>query len=185
MLCHNVSSLLPCWFHAFMIYSHLVVSGFCAVSLWSSSCHPSVLSRKQYWETKKKHIFQQLFYGLTFMVPRRCIPNDFCDPLTQEFLTRLVCNLLDEGNALFRDGEWEQAAREFTEGLNVSLYAAAEDLHISEVLLESLYVNRAAAYHSMVRRVWSCGLLRRHVMQISSRWLQCTSVLLRQTLTKW
>ncbi|XP_041812096.1 zinc finger CCCH domain-containing protein 7B-like [Chelmon rostratus] len=67
----------------------------------------------------------------------------------QEFLTRLVCNLLDEGNALFRDGEWEQAAREFTEGLNVSLYAAAEDLHISEVLLESLYVNRAAAYHSM------------------------------------
>ncbi|XP_070838208.1 zinc finger CCCH domain-containing protein 7B-like [Chaetodon trifascialis] len=67
----------------------------------------------------------------------------------QEFLTRLVCNLLDEGNAMFRDGECKQAVREFTEGLNVSHYAAGEDLHIREVLLESLYVNRAAAHHSM------------------------------------
>ncbi|XP_073349800.1 zinc finger CCCH domain-containing protein 7B-like isoform X2 [Pagrus major] len=67
----------------------------------------------------------------------------------QDFLTQLVCNLLDEGNALFKDAEWEQAVREFTEGLNVSCYAKAEDLHIPEVLLESLYVNRAAAYHSM------------------------------------
>ena len=70
---------------------------------------------------------------------------------SQDFLTRLVCNLLDEGNALFRDADWEQAVRMFTEGLNVSSYAAAEDIQISEVLLESLYVNRATAYHSMVR----------------------------------
>nr|XP_046271266.1 zinc finger CCCH domain-containing protein 7B-like isoform X2 [Scatophagus argus] len=67
----------------------------------------------------------------------------------QDLLTQLVCNLLEEGNALFRDSEWEQAVREFSEGLNVSSYAAAEDLHIPEALLESLYVNRAAAYHSM------------------------------------
>ncbi|XP_036945103.1 zinc finger CCCH domain-containing protein 7B-like isoform X2 [Acanthopagrus latus] len=67
----------------------------------------------------------------------------------QDFLTQLVCNLLEEGNALFREGEREQAVREFTEGLNVSHYATAEDLPIPEVLLESLYVNRAAAYHSM------------------------------------
>ncbi|XP_071330413.1 zinc finger CCCH domain-containing protein 7B-like [Trachinotus anak] len=67
----------------------------------------------------------------------------------QDFLTHLVCNLLDEGNALFRDREWEQAVREFSEGLNVSCYAAGEDIQIPEVLLESLYVNRAAAYHSM------------------------------------
>ncbi|XP_056258062.1 zinc finger CCCH-type containing 7Ba isoform X1 [Seriola aureovittata] len=67
----------------------------------------------------------------------------------QDFLTRLVCNLLDEGNALFRDGEWEQAAREFSEGLNVSCYAAGEDIQIPQVLMESLYVNRAAAYHSL------------------------------------
>ncbi|GAA6215588.1 zinc finger CCCH domain-containing protein 7B-like [Lates japonicus] len=67
----------------------------------------------------------------------------------QDFLTQLVCNLLDEGNILFREGEWEQAVREFTEGLNVSSYAAGDDIRIPQVLLESLYVNRAAAYHSM------------------------------------
>uniref|UniRef100_A0A3B4Y2R6 Zinc finger CCCH-type containing 7B n=1 Tax=Seriola lalandi dorsalis TaxID=1841481 RepID=A0A3B4Y2R6_SERLL len=77
-------------------------------------------------------------------------------PPPQDFLTRLVCNLLDEGNALFRDGEWEQAAREFSEGLNVSCYAAGEDIQIPQVLLESLYVNRAAAYHSLVRHICSC-----------------------------
>lgn len=71
--------------------------------------------------------------------------------LLQDFLTTLVCNLLEEGNTLFKDGEWERAVREFTEGLNVSRYAAADDVCIPEVLLESLYVNRAAAYHSMVR----------------------------------
>lgn len=67
----------------------------------------------------------------------------------QDFLTQLVCNLLDEGNAFFRDRDWEQAVREFSEGLNVSHYAAAEDIQIPGVLLESLYVNRAAAYQSM------------------------------------
>lgn len=65
-----------------------------------------------------------------------------------------MCNLLDEGNALFRDGDLEQAVREFSEGLNVSRYATAEDHQIPEVLLESLYVNRAAAYHSMVSYIW-------------------------------
>ncbi|KAM6913417.1 zinc finger CCCH domain-containing protein 7B-like [Lycodopsis pacificus] len=67
----------------------------------------------------------------------------------QDFLTRLVCNLLDEGNASFRDSDWEQAVREFSEGLNVSHYAAAEEIQIPDALLESLYVNRAAAFHSM------------------------------------
>lgn len=67
----------------------------------------------------------------------------------QDFLTGLVCNLLEEGNALFKDRSWEEATKEFSEGLNVSQYAASEDIHIPEVLLESLYVNRAAAYYSM------------------------------------
>ncbi len=66
-----------------------------------------------------------------------------------------MCNLLDEGNALFHDRDLEQAVREFSEGLNVSRYAAAEDHQIPEVLLESLFVNRAAAYHSMVSYIWS------------------------------
>ncbi|XP_010774604.1 zinc finger CCCH domain-containing protein 7B-like [Notothenia coriiceps] len=66
----------------------------------------------------------------------------------QDFLTKLVCNLLDEGNAFFRDEDWEQAVRQFSEALNVSSYAEAEEIQIPEVLLESLYVNRAAAHHS-------------------------------------
>ncbi|KAK7939402.1 hypothetical protein WMY93_002728 [Mugilogobius chulae] len=67
----------------------------------------------------------------------------------QDFLTGLVCNLLEEGNALFKDNAWEEAVKEFSEGLNVSHYATSEDLNIPEVLLESLHVNRAAAYYSM------------------------------------
>lgn len=73
----------------------------------------------------------------------------FC--FSQDFLTQLVCNLLDEGNAFFRDGQCEQAVKEFSEGLNVSCYAETEEIKIPEALLESLYVNRAAAYHSLVR----------------------------------
>uniref|UniRef100_A0A665SUK6 Zinc finger CCCH domain-containing protein 7A-like n=1 Tax=Echeneis naucrates TaxID=173247 RepID=A0A665SUK6_ECHNA len=61
----------------------------------------------------------------------------------------LVCNLLNEGNALFREGELEQGVREYSEGLNVSCYASGEDIQIPEALVESLYVNRATAYHSM------------------------------------
>lgn len=67
----------------------------------------------------------------------------------QDFLTNLVRNLLEEGNALFEEREWDQAVRAFSEGLSVSQYAAAEEIHIPEALLESLYVNRATAYHSM------------------------------------
>lgn len=66
-------------------------------------------------------------------------------------MTTLVCNLLEEGNSFFKDGEWEHAVKEFSEGLSVSCYAAADDVCIPEVLLESLYINRATAYHSMVR----------------------------------
>ncbi|XP_029946147.1 zinc finger CCCH domain-containing protein 7A-like [Salarias fasciatus] len=67
----------------------------------------------------------------------------------QDFLTKLVCNLLEEGNDFFRDKEWEQAVREFTEGLNVACYAETTEVHVPEALLESLFVNRAAAHHSL------------------------------------
>uniref|UniRef100_A0A4W5KUB4 Zinc finger CCCH-type containing 7B n=1 Tax=Hucho hucho TaxID=62062 RepID=A0A4W5KUB4_9TELE len=67
------------------------------------------------------------------------------------FLTQLVCNLLDEGNTVFRDGEWRQAAQHYSEGVNVARYAQAEALVIPPELLESLYVNRAAAHFQFVR----------------------------------
>ncbi|XP_054616011.1 zinc finger CCCH domain-containing protein 7B-like isoform X2 [Dunckerocampus dactyliophorus] len=67
----------------------------------------------------------------------------------QDFLIKLVCNLLKEGNCWFRDGYGNRAVSEFSEALNVSHYASAEGIQIPQVLLESLYVNRATAYHSM------------------------------------
>ncbi|XP_054892071.1 zinc finger CCCH-type containing 7Ba isoform X2 [Poeciliopsis prolifica] len=77
-------------------------------------------------------------------------PLAYPDPAGyQDFLTRLVCNLLEEGNAFFRDQQWEEAVRQFTEALNISTYAEGDGIQIPHALLESLYVNRAAAYHSM------------------------------------
>ncbi|CAM4709557.1 hypothetical protein PO909_012835 [Leuciscus waleckii] len=67
----------------------------------------------------------------------------------EAFLTQLVCNLLDEGNAVYRDGEWRQAAVHYGEGVNVARYAQSEALVIPPELLESLYVNRAAAHYSL------------------------------------
>lgn len=68
----------------------------------------------------------------------------------QGFVVQLVCDLLDEGNAAFRDSEWTQARGHFSEGVNVALYAQAEGLHVPSALLESLYINRAAAHQNMV-----------------------------------
>ncbi|XP_042591295.1 zinc finger CCCH domain-containing protein 7B [Cyprinus carpio] len=67
----------------------------------------------------------------------------------EAFLTQLVCNLLDEGNTVYRDGEWRQAAVHYSEGVNVARYAQSEALVIPPELLESLYVNRAAAHYSL------------------------------------
>lgn len=77
--------------------------------------------------------------------------------LLQGLLTKLVFNLLEEGNTLFKEEKWKEAVEEFTEGLNVSLYAAADNIDVPEVLRESLYVNRAAAYQSMVRQHFQAG----------------------------
>lgn len=63
----------------------------------------------------------------------------------------MVCNLLDEGNSCFRDGDWRQATQQYSEGISVARYAQAEALVIPQELLESLYVNRAAAYYQTVR----------------------------------
>uniref|UniRef100_A0A667XLH1 Zinc finger CCCH-type containing 7B n=1 Tax=Myripristis murdjan TaxID=586833 RepID=A0A667XLH1_9TELE len=74
----------------------------------------------------------------------------FPEPESYEaFLTQLVVNLLDEGNTVFRDGDWRQATTHYGEGISVARYAQAEALVIPPELLESLYVNRAAAYYQM------------------------------------
>uniref|UniRef100_A0AAV2LUV7 C3H1-type domain-containing protein n=1 Tax=Knipowitschia caucasica TaxID=637954 RepID=A0AAV2LUV7_KNICA len=72
----------------------------------------------------------------------------FPEPENYEaFLTQLVCNLLDEGNACFRDGDCRQASQQYGEGISVSRYAHTEALIIPHELLEGLYVNRAAAFY--------------------------------------
>lgn len=68
----------------------------------------------------------------------------------QLFLTQLVCNLLDEGNTVFWDGDFRQAAVHYSEGVSVARYAQTEALVIPPGLLESLYVNRAAAHYNIV-----------------------------------
>ncbi len=73
---------------------------------------------------------------------------------SQAFLTQLVCNLLDEGNTVYRNGEWRQAAVHYSEGVNVARYAQSEALVIPPELLESLYVNRAAAHYSLVSSIF-------------------------------
>ncbi|XP_072531265.1 zinc finger CCCH-type containing 7Ba [Salminus brasiliensis] len=74
----------------------------------------------------------------------------FPDPDDYEgFLMQLVCNLLDEGNSAFREGEWMLARGHFSEGVSVANYAHAEGVEVPAALLESLYVNRAAAHHNM------------------------------------
>lgn len=51
---------------------------------------------------------------------------------------------------MFRDGDWRQAALHYTEGVNVARYAQSEALVIPPELLESLYVNKAAAHYNLV-----------------------------------
>lgn len=74
----------------------------------------------------------------------------FCILVRQGFVVQLVCDLLDEGNAAFREGDWMQARGHFSEGVNVALYAQAEGLNVPNALLESLYINRAAVHQNMV-----------------------------------
>eukprot|EP00066_Takifugu_rubripes_P013964 XP_011603230.1 PREDICTED: zinc finger CCCH domain-containing protein 7B [Takifugu rubripes] len=72
----------------------------------------------------------------------------FPEPESYEaFLTQLVCHLLDEGNSCYRDGDWQQATQQYSEGISVARYAQAEALVIPYELLECLYVNRAAAFY--------------------------------------
>uniref|UniRef100_A0A9J8D2Z9 Zinc finger CCCH-type containing 7Ba n=1 Tax=Cyprinus carpio carpio TaxID=630221 RepID=A0A9J8D2Z9_CYPCA len=74
----------------------------------------------------------------------------FCPVVVhQGFVVQLVCNLLDEGNAAFREGDWMQALGHFDEAVNVALYAQAEGLNVPAALLESLYINRAAVHQNM------------------------------------
>ncbi|XP_028841577.1 zinc finger CCCH domain-containing protein 7B-like isoform X2 [Denticeps clupeoides] len=67
----------------------------------------------------------------------------------ERFLIQLVCNLLDEGNATFREGECRLARGHYSEAISVAHYAQAEGLTTPPALMETLFVNRAAAHHKL------------------------------------
>ncbi|XP_061830470.1 zinc finger CCCH domain-containing protein 7B-like isoform X1 [Nerophis lumbriciformis] len=107
------------------------------VNIWSSS--PRMDSLRQ---RRKREIDE----ALRFMQSSLAFPDL---QGYQDFLVKLVCNLLNEGNCCFTDGLENQAVKDFSEGLSVYHYASAEGIQIPQALLESLYFNRATAYHSM------------------------------------
>uniref|UniRef100_A0A671R2V4 Zinc finger CCCH-type containing 7Ba n=1 Tax=Sinocyclocheilus anshuiensis TaxID=1608454 RepID=A0A671R2V4_9TELE len=74
---------------------------------------------------------------------------NFIDVLCLIRTLKLVCDLLDEGNDAFREGDWTQARGHFSEAVNVALYAQTEGLNVPAALLESLYINRAAVHQNM------------------------------------
>lgn len=88
------------------------------------------------------NIFMSLHWSVLILL-RVSSPN-------QGFLIQLVCNLLDEGNAAFREGDRTLARGHFSEGVSVARYAQGEGVTVPTALLESLYVNRAAVQHNMV-----------------------------------
>ncbi|XP_039621424.1 zinc finger CCCH domain-containing protein 7B-like isoform X2 [Polypterus senegalus] len=84
--------------------------------------------------------------ALTFM--QSSLP--FPEPLEyQAFLHQLIRNLLEEGNDLYREGDYKQAVAQYTEGVSVVEYAESDSLAISSEMLEHLFVNRGAAYFQL------------------------------------
>lgn len=71
----------------------------------------------------------------------------------QEFVTKVLCDLLNIGNAYLQDEDWTSAAREFSNGLGIWQDVSETNIEVHEDLLERLYVGRAAAYHRMVRGI--------------------------------
>ncbi|KAM4024108.1 zinc finger CCCH domain-containing protein 7A isoform 1-T2 [Anomaloglossus baeobatrachus] len=62
------------------------------------------------------------------------------------FIQKLIRNLFNEGNDLFREGIKEESINQYTEALNIASYASSEDIAITSETLEKLHVNRAACY---------------------------------------
>ncbi|CAH2306925.1 zinc finger CCCH domain-containing 7A [Pelobates cultripes] len=65
------------------------------------------------------------------------------------FLKKLVINLFNEGNDLFREGRTNDSVNQYSEALSIADYATSEDISIPKETLERLYSNRAASYSDM------------------------------------
>ncbi|NWT45107.1 Z3H7A protein, partial [Chroicocephalus maculipennis] len=74
-------------------------------------------------------------------------------PGTQEqyelFIRELVRNLFNEGNDVYREGDWRGSLSHYTEAINIADYANSEEIHVSDDILEKLHVNRTACFSNM------------------------------------
>ncbi|KAM3916687.1 zinc finger CCCH domain-containing protein 7A [Leptodactylus fuscus] len=62
------------------------------------------------------------------------------------FIQKLIRNLYNEGNDLYREGSKDEAINQYTEALSIAMYASSEEIAISSETLEKLHVNRASSY---------------------------------------
>ncbi|XP_068100838.1 zinc finger CCCH domain-containing protein 7A [Hyperolius riggenbachi] len=67
----------------------------------------------------------------------------------ETFVQKLIRNLFNEGNDLYRDGHKNDSVGQYTEGLSLANYAASEEIPVTSEMLERLHVNRAACYLEM------------------------------------
>ncbi|NXX89133.1 Z3H7A protein, partial [Centropus bengalensis] len=74
-------------------------------------------------------------------------------PGTQEqyelFIQELVRNLFNEGNDVYREGDWRGSVSHYTEAINIANYANSEEIQVSDDVLEKLHVNRIACFSNM------------------------------------
>lgn len=76
--------------------------------------------------------------------------------LFQLFIRELVRNLFNEGNDVYREGDWRGSLSHYTEAINIADYANSEEIHVSDDILEKLHVNRIACFSNMVSFCFNC-----------------------------
>ncbi|XP_045398572.1 zinc finger CCCH domain-containing protein 7A isoform X2 [Lemur catta] len=90
---------------------------------------------------------QNIKEGLQF------IQSPLSYPGTQEqyavYLRALVRNLFNEGNAVYRERDWNSSISQYTEALNIADYAKSEEILIPKEIIEKLHINRIACYSNM------------------------------------
>ncbi|NXC18503.1 Z3H7A protein, partial [Corythaeola cristata] len=69
--------------------------------------------------------------------------------LFQLFIRELVRNLFNEGNDVYREGDWRGSLSHYTEAISIADYANSEEIHVSDDILEKLHVNRIACFSNM------------------------------------
>ncbi|KAM9305544.1 zinc finger CCCH domain-containing protein 7A [Gastrophryne carolinensis] len=65
------------------------------------------------------------------------------------FLQKLIRNLFNEGNDLYREGLKNDSINQYSEALSLANYAVSEDITVTSTTLERLHVNRAICYLEM------------------------------------